>query len=87
MEFLSQVASAGELGFGKTLSLVFLITSDQPSVVVAGVGEGDRAEIGDTSWPGTTICMAGVVVAINNIVYCSGITKVDKLARSLAASA
>ena len=59
-----------------------MIISDLPSVAVTGVGEGDRAEIGDMSWPGTTICMAGVVIAINNIVYCSGTTKVDKSARS-----
>ena len=39
-QFLSQAASAGELASGKTLNLVFLTISDQPSVVVAGVGGG-----------------------------------------------
>ena len=86
-EVSSQVASAEELGFGKTVNLVFLIISNHPSVVVAGVGEGGHAETGDMSWPGTIICMAGVVTAVNNIVYSSGITKVDKSARSSAASA
>ena len=84
-EFSSQAASAVELGFGKTLNFVFLIISKRPSVVIAGVGEGDGAETGDISCPGTTICMAGVVAAVNNIVYCSGVTRVDKSASSSAA--
>ena len=46
-EFLSHVVIAGELASGKTLNLVFLIISDWPSVVVAGVGGGGGAEIGD----------------------------------------
>ena len=87
VEFSSQAASAVELGFGRTLNLVFLIISNHPSVVVTDVGEGGHAETGDMSWPGTTIYMTGVVAAVNNIVYCSGVTKVDKSARSSAASA
>ena len=86
-EFLSQAASAGELGFGSTLNLVFFMISDQLSVVIACGGGGGGAEIGDMSWPGTTICMAGVVTAVNSIVYCSGVTTVDKSARPSAASA
>ena len=86
VEFSSQAASAVELGFGRTRSLVFLMISNRPSIVVADVGEGGRAETGDMSWPGTTICMTGVVTDVNNIVYCSGVTKVDKSARSSAAS-
>ena len=37
VEFSSQAASAVELGFGRTLNLVFLIISNRPSVVVADV--------------------------------------------------
>ena len=86
-EFLSQAASAGELGFGKTLNLVFFMISDRPSGVVACGSGGCGAEIGDKSWPGTTIYMAGVVTAVNSIVYCSGVAAVDKSARPSAASA
>ena len=76
VEFSSQAASAVELGFGRTYNLVFLIISNCPSVVLADVGEGGRAETGDMIWPGTTICMTGVVAAVNNIVYSSSVTKV-----------
>ena len=48
-EFLSQAASAVELGFGRTHNLVFLIISNHPCAVVAGVGEGGRADTGDMS--------------------------------------
>ena len=67
-EFLSDVASAGELGFGKTLSLVFLMMCARLGIVVSGVGAGGDVESGDMSWPGTTIRIAGVVVTINNII-------------------
>ena len=86
-EFLSDVASAGELGFGKTLSLVFLMMRSQLGVIVSVVCAGGDRESGDMSWPGTTICMAGVAVTINNMVYCSGVNRVDKAAMFSAASA
>ena len=49
MEFSSQAAIAVELGFGRTRNFVFLIISDRPSAVVAGAGEGGRADTGDMS--------------------------------------
>ena len=85
-EFLSDVVSAGELGFGKTVSLVFLMMRSRLGVVVSVVCADGDGESGDLSWPGTTICMAGVAVTINNMVYCSGVNRVDKDTMFSAAS-
>ena len=61
--------------------------SDLPSAVDAGGSGGGSAVKGETSWPGTTICIVGIAAAVSNIVYCWGVTSVDSSARPSAASA
>ena len=85
-EFLSHPASAVELGLGNTFNFVLFTISNHPSAVVASCGGGEGAVRSAISLPGTTICIAGVVAAVNSIVYCSGVTNVDRSARPLAAS-
>ena len=72
---------------GNTCNFVRFTISDRPSAVVAGGGGGCDAVSGGISLPGTTICIAGMVVAVKSMVYCSGVTNVDRSARPLAASA
>ena len=86
-EFLSHPASTVESGLGKTCNFVRFMISNCPSAVVASGGGGGGAESGDIGLPSTTICIAGVVAAVNSMVYCSGVTNVDRSARPSAASA
>ena len=86
-EFLSHPASAVESGLSNTFNFVRFTISDHPSAVVASGGGGGGAASGVISLPGTTICIAGVVAVVNNMVYCSGVTNVDRSARPSAASA
>ena len=86
-EFLSHPASAVELGLGNTFNFVWFTISNHPSAVVAGGGGGGGVAIGVISLPGTTICIAGVVAVVNSMVYCSGVTNVDRSARPSTASA
>ena len=86
-EFLSHPASAVESGLGNTFNFVWFMISDHPSAVVAGGGGGGGVASGVISLPGTTICVAGMVAAVNSMVYCSGVTNLDRSARPSAASA
>ena len=86
-EFLSHPASAVESGLGNTFNFVWFTISNHPSAVVASGGGGDGVASGVISLPGTTICIAGMVAVVNSMLYCSGVTNVDRLARPSAASA
>ena len=72
---------------GNTSIFIQLTISDHPSAAVASGGGGGGVASGVISLPGTTICIAGEVAAVNSMVYCSGVTNVGRSARPLAASA
>ena len=86
-EFLSQLNSALESGLGRTRSFVVkFIISEQPKAVLAcGCGGGD-VDRGDIRCPSTINWMAGVIVAVSNMVNWSGVTSVDSLASPSASS-
>ena len=86
-EFLSHPASAVESGLGNTCNFIWFMISDRPSAVVTDGGGGGETASSGISLPGTTICIAGVVAVVNSMVYCSGVTNVDRSARPSAASA
>ena len=60
---------------------------DLPSAINAGDCGGGGAVNGDISCPGMLIWIVGIAAAVNNMVYCSGVTSVDSYARPSAASA
>ena len=86
-EFRSHAVSAVKSELGNTCNFVRFTSSDCPSAVVTGGGGGCDVASGGISLLGTTICIAGIVAVVKSMVYCSGVTNVDRSARPSAASA
>ena len=84
-EFLSQLNSALESGLGRMRSFVKFIISEQPKAVLACGCSGGGVDRGDISCPGTINWMAGVIVAVSNMVNWSGVTSVNSSASPSAA--
>ena len=84
-QFLSQLNNALESGLGSTWNFVKFIISERPKAVLACGCSGSGVDRGDISCPSTINWMAGVIVAVSNMVNWSSIMSVDSSARPSAA--